>query len=295
MIWKLFVALRWAANHPMRRGSKLNAMCSFIRSQIGARLVQGDVCVPFANGTHLLVPPQMKGSIHFIWPGLYDFEEMSFIMHFLRPEDLFIDAGANIGVFTVLASGAAGARTIAFEPAPFAYQFLARNILLNNLSTVASARNMALGRCEGKIRFTAGLGTENHVVQDGDAAESVEVQSSTLDAQLGGLEPAVIKIDVEGFEAEVLAGGENCLARPSLRALIVERVGNADKFGQDEASLHQGLRRQGFVPCTYAPLTRMLQPVPEAFVGNIIYVRNTETASERLRAASPYHFGGRSI
>src|SRR5207247_1315444 len=122
------------------------------------------VCVPFANDTSLLVPPQMKGSVHFIWPGLYDFEEMSFILHFLRPEDLFIDAGANIGVFTILASGAIGARTIAFEPAPFAYQYLSKNILLNNLSTLVSARNVALGNGEGKIRFTTGLGTENHIV-----------------------------------------------------------------------------------------------------------------------------------
>jgi FkbM family methyltransferase len=295
MIWKLFVALRWAANHPMRRGSKMNAVCSFAKSQIGARLVQGDVCVPFANNTCLLVPPHMKGSIHYIWPGLYDFEEMSFIMHFLRSDDLFIDAGANIGVFTVLASGVTGARTIAFEPAPFAYQFLARNVLLNNLSTLVSARNMALGSRAGKIRFTAGLGTENHVVTDKDGVESVEVESSTLDAQIAGLEPAVIKIDVEGFEYEVLAGGQDCLTKPSLQALIVERVGNAGNYGQDEASLHTKLRSQGFVPCTYAPMTRTLQIVPNEFFGNIIYVRNVQTANEKLRQASAYNFAGRSI
>lgn len=295
MIWKLFAALRWAANHPMRRGSKWNAVCSFTKAQIGARLVPGDICVPLANDTRLLVPPQMKGSVHFIWPGFYDFEEMSFVLHFLRPEDLFIDAGANIGVFTVLASGTVGARTIAFEPAPFAYQFLARNILLNNLSTLVSARNVALGKQDGKIRFTAGLGTENHVVQYHDVVESVEIRSSSLDLQLQGLEPVVIKIDVEGFEHEVLAGGVNCLSKPSLRALIVERIGNAGKFGQDEASLHKNIRSRGFVPCTYAPLTRTLHPVPEESFGNIIYVRNTETANERLRQAPPYHFAGRSI
>jgi FkbM family methyltransferase len=295
MIWKLFTALRWAANHPMRRGSKWNAVCSFAKSQIGARLVQGDVCVPLANNTHLLVPPQMKGSIHFIWPGLYDFEEMSFVLHFLRQDDLFIDAGANIGVFTILASGATGAKTIAFEPAPFAYQYLAKNVLLNNLSTLVSARNIALGKQEGRIHFTAGLGTENHIVQDKDDQQSVEVALSSLDAQLKGLEPAVIKIDVEGFEHEVLAGGRNCVANPSLRALIVERIGNADKFGRDEASLHKDIRSLGFVPCTYAPMTRTLHPVPESFLGNIIYVRNIETAHERLRQAHPYRFAGQSI
>ena len=295
MIGKIYGAFRWAANHPMRTGSKFNAMRSFARAQLGARLVAGDVCVPLPNGTHLLVPPQMKGAIHFIWPGVYDFEEMSFIMHFLRPDDLFIDAGANIGVFTVLASGVTGARTIAFEPAPFAFQFLARNILLNDLSRLVSARNMALGNQTGKVRFTAGLGTENHIVQGEGGVESVEVEATTLDEQAKNLEPAVIKIDVEGFEHAVLAGARNCLSKLSLRALIIERVGNAGQFGGNEVTLHENIRSQGFVPCAYDPLKRFLFQIPEESLGNIIYVRNIESANERLRQAPAYHFAGRSI
>jgi FkbM family methyltransferase len=295
MISKIYGAFRWAANHPLRTGSKFNAMCAFARAQLGARLVAGDVCVPFPNGTHLLVPPQMKGAIHFIWPGVYDFEEMSFIMHFLRPDDLFVDAGANIGVFTVLASGVTGARSIAFEPGPFAFQFLARNVLLNNLSHLASARNLALGNQPGKVRFTAGLGTENHIVQNGSSAESVEVEATTLDEQLKNLEPVVIKIDVEGFEPAVLAGAKNCLAKTSLQALIIERVGNADQFGGDEVALHKNIRSLGFVPCAYEPLKRSLFQIPDESFGNVIYVRDLVAANQKLRAAKAYQFANRSM
>ena len=279
----------------MRRGSKWNAICSFFGSQIGARLVQADVCVAFPKQTSLLVPPNMKGSMHFIWPGLYDFEEMSFLLHFLRPEDLFLDVGANIGVFTVLASGVVGARTVAFEPAPFAYQYLAKNILLNNLTGTARGCNAALGRTKGKIRFTTGLGTENHVVQSGSHGETTEVEVSTLDEQTKGLEPVLIKIDVEGFEEEVLAGGSNCLAKPSLQALIVERVGNAGNYGHDEASVHNKIRDLGFTAFTYAPLPRTLEPIPENFIGNVIYVKNRDTVSARLRTAAAYQFAGKTI
>jgi FkbM family methyltransferase len=295
MIRKIFGAFRWAANHPMRIGSKFNAMRSFARAQLGARLVAGNVCVPFPNGTYLLVPPQMKGAIHFIWPGVYDFEEMSFIMHYLRPDDLFIDAGANIGVFTVLASGVTGARTIAFEPAPFAFQFLTRNVWLNNLSSLASARNMALGNQLGKVRFTSDLGTENHIIQGEKNVKSVEVEATTLDEQTKYLEPTVIKIDVEGFEHAVLAGAQNCLAKPSLSALIVERVGNANQFGGDEVILHKNIRNQGFIPCTYDPLKRSLFQIPDESFGNIIYIRDMTSANEKLRHAKPYQFIGRSI
>ena len=291
MIGKVFTALRWAASHPMRRGSKTNAVISFVRSQIGAKLVQGDVCVAFPNDTRLLVPPQMKGSFHFIWPGVYDFEEMSFVMHFLRPGDLFVDAGANIGVYTVLASGVAGAQTIAFEPDPLIFDFLQKNVLLNNLSTLACARNLALGDQEKKIRFTTGLGTENHVVPRDSIEKNVEVEISSLDKQMTGLEPVVVKIDVEGFEREVLVGGMNCLTKPSMRALIIERVGN----GQDEAALHKNIRGLGFLPCTYAPLTRTLHSIPDESFGNIIYVRSLQAANERLSQAPAYRFAGKII
>lgn len=294
MIRKLLVALRWAANHPVNGGSKFRGMADFIRAQIGAKLVAGDVCVALPNDTRLLVSPQMKGAFHYIWPGLYDFEEMSFVVHFLRPEDVFVDAGANIGVFTILASGAAGARSIAFEPGPSAFSYLKSNILLNSLSQCVSARNIALGGREGRTRFTTGLGTENTVTKEGNDLNSVEVDLSTLDRQLDGIEPVVIKIDVEGYEQEVLAGGRNILAKPSVRALIVERVGNAS--GPDEAALHAHIRSLDFVPCAYSPLTRSLTRVPDDTAGcNIIYIRDLASANKRLSEARAYQFAGRSI
>src|ERR1022692_136794 len=296
MFKKFYLTLRWAANHPVNHGSKAKAILNFIRAQIGARMVLGDVCVPFPNETRLLIPPSMKGATHFIWPGLVDFEEMSFVMHFLRPEDLFVDVGANIGAFTVMASAVAGARTIAYEQAPFAFGYLERNTWLNKLSERVVVRAIALGATEGKIHFTAGLGTENHISEGDSGEERIEVQLSTLDAQLAGLEPTVIKIDVEGFESDVLAGAKGVLAKPSLQALILERVGNASRFGRDESNLHKYVHNLGFNPYGYGPKSRELHPIDgELAHGNVIYVRNSEMAAERLRLAPAYRFADRSI
>jgi FkbM family methyltransferase len=258
-------------------------------------MTPGDVCVAFPNDTNLLVPPWMKGAAHFIWPSLVEFEEMSFVMHFLRPGDLFVDVGANIGAFTVLAGAVAGARTISFEPGSLAYGFLVKNIRLNNLTDRAAARKMALGSSQGTVAFTEVLGTENYVVQGGSEAGGVRVEQSTLDAQTSGLEPTAMKIDVEGFEKEVIAGAGNTLKNPCLQAMIMERTGNARRFGGDESKLHEQVRSLSFIPCAYSPFARSLRRVPDTAEGNIIYVRDMAGAGERLRLAPAWHFAGLTV
>ena len=94
---KLTRTLWSVAEHPLHQSGKVRAAATFSVAQVAARVLPGDVCVPFPNGTQLLVSPRMKGAAHFIFPGLCEFDTMSFALHFLRPEDLFVDAGAYVG------------------------------------------------------------------------------------------------------------------------------------------------------------------------------------------------------
>ena len=299
MLKKCYLTLRWAANHPINQGPKWKSAWNFIRAQLGARMILGELCVPFPNDTRLLIPPSMKGATHFIWPSLVDFEEMSFLMHFLRPDDLFVDVGANIGAFTVLASGVAGAKTIAYEPGPSAFEFLQKNIWLNHLSEKATAHAIAVGAKEGMIYFTTGLGTENHMSENKEntaGLQRVEVPMSTLDAQFRDLSPTVIKIDVEGFESDVLTGAKSVLSKPSLQALVMECVGNAALVGRDESDLPKYLESLSFVAHSYEPTTRSLKQIPaESARGNVIYLKNPEFAKDRVRSASAYRFANRIV
>ena len=117
-VTKILGALRAIARHPVNHRRKLMAVLEYGFIQAAARLVPGDICVEFPNHTRLLVSPRMKGAAHYIAPRLCEFEEMAFVMHFLRPGELFVDVGANVGVFTVLAAGVAGAEVRAFETNP---------------------------------------------------------------------------------------------------------------------------------------------------------------------------------
>ena len=70
----------------------------------------------------------MTGATGNIYAGLHEFADMAFTLHFLRPDDLFMDVGANVGSYTLLASGVCKARTISFEPYPETMAALRRNI-----------------------------------------------------------------------------------------------------------------------------------------------------------------------
>ena len=98
---------------------------------------------------------------------------------------------------------------------------------------------------EGTLRSTGGLDTVNHVVGDDEAAgDAIEVPVRTLDATLGDVRPMLIKVDVKGFETEVMAGAERALASPDLLAVIMELNGSG-KGRPSLLSLKNGWRLAG--------------------------------------------------
>jgi FkbM family methyltransferase len=292
---KVYYTLQSVANHPLNRRSTWKAVRNFCVAQVAVRLVPGDACVAFPNQTRLLISPRMKGAAHFISPGLCEFDEMCFVAHFLRPGDLFADVGANVGAYTVLASGVAGAKTVACEPSPSTFGYLALNVRLNDLSEKVTALNVALGSKEGTLRLTENLGTENHVCREGTGSDGVDIKATTLDMVFADSTPALIKMDVEGFETEVFAGANRTLAQPALQAMIVERGAVASRYGYNEDALHERIRASSFIPCAYSAMRRQLSKIPPESTGNIIYVRNFEFAQDKLRTAPSFSFAGVQI
>lgn len=236
----------------------------------------------------------MKGAAHFISPGLCEFDEMCFVVHYLRENDLFADVGANVGAFTVLASGAAKARTVSFEPSPRTFAYLRRNIVLNYLGSLARPVHAAVGEKPGRLKLTENLGTENYICPPGHGG-GVEVDVTTLDVELTEECPILMKVDVEGFESEVFGGAGKLLANPALRAMIVEKTGIGDRYGHNEGLLHRRIRSHGFIPCAYAAIERKLTQVSDGTQGNIVYVRNFQDTANRIRNAGVFSFKGATL
>jgi FkbM family methyltransferase len=259
------------AGHPLTRNQKLRAFGRFVRWQMESRL-QHELVVPWIEGMHFSVRRGMAGATGNIYCGLHEFEDMAFVLHFLRPEDAFADVGANIGSYTILASGVCRARSVAFGPDPITFAALSRNITLNRLNALVSSRECALGARQGKIEFTVGLDTVNRVATNTVGPTRI-VPMDTLDIALNGECPSLIKLDVEGFESKVLEGAAQTLRHPELKAIITE---------DSSAGVTDALKAMGFVEQTYDPFTRRLKSEQRQRRQNALFVRDRDFVQRRL-------------
>jgi FkbM family methyltransferase len=257
------------------------------------------VAVPFVQGTRLLTKPGMTGATGNVYCGLHEFADMGLILHALRPKDVFVDVGANVGSYTILAAGVCEASVIAVEPIPATYAHLLDNIRLNNLESLVTAKNIGLGASPDTLRFSVAFDTMNHVLSDEEqhSAAGTTVAVDTMDAVLGGRVPTVIKIDVEGFETPVLQGAEKTLQSDGLLAVLMELNGSGDRYGFNERDLHSKIVGLGFSPCAYDPFTRVLTALEakNAESGNTLYVRNVPALAERVRSAPRRAVHGKSL
>jgi FkbM family methyltransferase len=151
--------------------------------------------------------------------GVWDDGVGAAVRRLLKPGELFVDIGANVGYFSLLAAKLGG-RVIAFEPNPECQAEMAHNIALNGFRNIdvratgiADRRGQDVLYVESKENL--GAGSLKSV-----SGNPIAVEIDTLDGQLAGETPAIIKLDIEGAELMALRGGAQTLAQT--RTIIVE-------------------------------------------------------------------------
>lgn len=280
--------LRSVAAHPLNRDNRFAAVMRVCRWQLGTRLLPGAVAVPFVNGARLLATRSMAGAVGNVYCGLHEFADMAFLLHALRPGDLLADVGANIGSYSVLAA-TTGARALAFEPVPSVHAALRDNIALNRYEPLITARNLAVGASAGTIHMTAHLDAVNHVVSGAAQPGTIAVEVVPLDdvAELRG-GASFLKIDVEGYEAEVVAGAHRILSSPELKAVVIELNAHGAGKNASSASIDARLRSQGLLAYSYDAFTRSFTELEgwNTQSRNTLYIRDLARIRE-LVAGGP--------
>lgn len=171
----------------------------------------------------------------------------------LGPGDVFIDGGANRGMYTLAAAKRVGptGRVYAFEPSHDTFIALAANIRANSFSW-ATPIPAALGRAPGFVNFTAfhgdgcGLSSIAPSLVGGDRMLVPLTTLDTLLETLGTRPVRLVKLDVEGAEHEALRGAGRILEqRPHLWLEVVPNM--LERMGSSATALINDLRDLGYV------------------------------------------------
>ena len=177
-----------------------------------------------------------------VWAHQEEENELRALQTLLAPGDHFVDCGANVGLWSLVAAGCVGAagRVTAFEPHPSAYQRLTQNISASGaVGARVTAINAAVAAQAGQVSFDTGSHHNlGHIVPRATAG-CISVAAVSLDEQLGAAPLRAIKLDIEGGEAAALGGAARILTvqRPWVWAEFnvtisgTPRIGDWDVYG----------------------------------------------------------------
>jgi FkbM family methyltransferase len=201
---------RFVWDHPSNAGHRPRALLRLAGYQFRARVLRRRAIARLGERSQIWVDLHRTPASKVVYANPPDMPEVEVWRQALRGSGLFFDIGANVGTYTIWAAEC-GAEVIALEPAADTFGLLLENVALNGyrvqaIQAGASARF-------GTARFTAGRDSGNHLDPNGP----VEAKLVTIDSLIGERRVVGMKVDVEGFEIDVLQG--------CTRALSERRIG----------------------------------------------------------------------
>lgn len=172
-------------------------------------LVPRGLVVPICQGPQQGRRWIVGSGTHGYWLGTYEHEKVKRFARTLRTGMVVYDIGANVGYYTLLAASRIGSQgqVVAFEPLPRNIAFLERHLALNRCENVTLIGG-AVSRCTARMRFDPAAGPfQGRLAPRGQlAVDAVSLDDLVRQRRLPP--PDLMKIDVEGSEADVLEGAQ---------------------------------------------------------------------------------------
>ncbi|WP_019504092.1 FkbM family methyltransferase [Pleurocapsa sp. PCC 7319] len=173
-------------------------------------------------------------SLYFL--GYYELRETLLFKKLLRPGDTFVDIGANLGYFSVLAAHhvSPSGSIISFEPSSYLSEYLQQNVknlnnsnltIMTKLEKLACSDENGYAVMRGTLKRNSGLGSIMPITNKSEDFGSEKVKTTKFDdyyLQSNLDKIRLIKIDVEGAELKVLKGMKNILKQRVVEYIIVE-------------------------------------------------------------------------
>lgn len=230
-----------------------------------------------------------------IFVGRFENAELDFIKHYLNKNDVFIDIGANSGLFTIIGAEAVGpqGKVYAFEPVKKTFSRLSENVRLNGFENV-TLFNAGLSDTDGELEMhtsAEGFDAWNSfgTPTAGSKFNREKVPVFSMDSWLNSekvSEVALIKIDVEGWECNVLTGGKSFFSSENAPDLLVEFTEeNCKNAGFTCSGLYDQLFAYGYKMFRFNMEKKRLihEPRRKSYTHlNLIATKNPERVMQRI-------------
>lgn len=239
----------------------------------------GVLCVETIHGYKILLPGEdISVTPQVAHHGYYELEEERFIKKVLRGGDFFVDVGANVGTFSLLAARSVGpfGRVFAFEPNPSAVELLKRSavmnwchdrLVVNQMAVAEDAYTSSLVFAEstlGASKLSDTMDSESthaKTIEYLDQSDSTEVDVKALDQVFTYNVPIrFLKIDVEGLEHLVIEGAKRLISNKCIDYIMVETV--KEVAGANWGKVFQsikGLTQKGYSAHTFSGGSRPVE------------------------------------
>lgn len=186
--------------------------------------------------------------------GTYEPDTLQTIQDMLPAGGTFVDLGAHVGFFSLIAARHVGSegRVYSFEPTPDVYCRAERNFSANQLRDRITLEGLAVGGRVGEVQFVLvpGASQANSVEQPGDMGNRIVVPMTTLDEYFklkGWPRVDLVKMDIEGQELAAIKGMRELVTRnPELSLIFEYHRAQLRRAGTDPAELFYTLQNLGF-------------------------------------------------
>jgi FkbM family methyltransferase len=220
--------------------------------------------------------------------NMYERSETRYFLSVCRPGMVFLDVGANVGYYTALALARMGpdARIVALEPDQETYSYLLRTVAANG-GTNTTCVPKAAARRTGSMRLYGNPDNrgDSRLYQNELASHSAVVETVTVDSLLQSLGIAgvdLIKIDVQGFEADVLAGMQETIRNSDSLTIISEFWPyGLQSAGADPVEYLHGLENLGLTLFTLEGSSIVKLTDKRALIGTYTGRRYTNVVARR--------------
>jgi FkbM family methyltransferase len=179
-----------------------------------------------ASGARFLYASDDLMNLKIAMVGAHEFDTTHVLLNRLLPSDIFVDVGANLGYFSVLAAKRlTEGQVIAVEPSPRSYRLLRTNVELNGLNNVQIVQRILWRESGQPLELHAtdpwNSGADSVLGAGATEAAGISMTLDELAADLGLDRMGAIKIDVEGAELDVLLGAVRCFRQFRPRLVIL--------------------------------------------------------------------------